>query len=228
VIVELFTSEGCSSCPPADAVLARLQGDTVSGARVIALGMHVDYWNSLGWRDPYSSAIFTDRQGSYAAVKGTTEVYTPEMIVDGDAAFVGSDEGRARDEIAKAAQGRKTPLAIKAAYDKAGAVRVSLKLGAALPAGARSPVMLVAVTQDGLTSNIRAGENEGLKLTHAAVVRELQDLGTAGAQGAETTATLKTGAGDGDASAMHIAAFVQDSATGKILAAADTEWPEKR
>jgi hypothetical protein len=252
VVVELFTSEGCSSCPPADAVLSKLQGDSVEGARVIALGMHVDYWNSLGWRDPFSAPIFTQRQGRYAEIMHSSDVYTPQMIVDGAAAFVGSDEGRARNEIAAAARKPKTPLTIKAAYDKDGAVEVSLHLGAAPPAGVKSPVMLVAVTQDGLTSNIRAGENDGLTLTHAAVVRELKNLGPVTASvpapepvsvpaspaagtasganaipGADMTTTLKLAADHADPSSLRIAAFVQDGDTGQILAAGIVGWPAR-
>nr|MBA2527451.1 DUF1223 domain-containing protein [Pyrinomonadaceae bacterium] len=105
IIVELFTSEGCSSCPPADEVLARLeQSPPVPGVEVIALSQHVDYWNRLGWADPFSSPQFSDRQKGYAQAFRQPRIYTPQMVVDGRAEFVGSDARRAREEIAKAAR----------------------------------------------------------------------------------------------------------------------------
>src|SRR5689334_4635092 len=105
VIVELFTSEGCSSCPPADALLARLEkNQPVAGAEVIPLALHVDYWNHLGWADPFSSHQFSERQGEYAAVFGNDSVYTPQMVVDGVREFNGSNSSLAQEAIAKAAR----------------------------------------------------------------------------------------------------------------------------
>ncbi|TAN03316.1 MAG: DUF1223 domain-containing protein [Rhodanobacteraceae bacterium] len=103
VLVELFTSEGCSSCPPADALLARLDvTQPIRGARVISLDEHVDYWNGLGWRDPWSAAQFTRRQNRYASTSDGASVYTPEMVVNGETGFVGSNAARAREVIASA------------------------------------------------------------------------------------------------------------------------------
>src|SRR5579871_3134619 len=105
VVVELFTSEGCSSCPPADAVLARLKHDQpVEGAEVIALSEHVDYWNYIGWSDPFSSHDFSARQSGYARAFRLNEVYTPQAVIDGRAEILGSDQGRAEEEIARAAR----------------------------------------------------------------------------------------------------------------------------
>ena len=105
VLVELFTSEGCSSCPPADALLSKLvNAETIPGVEVIALGEHVDYWNNLGWSDPYSKADFSQRQRDYSSAFDLESVYTPQMIVDGHEEFVGGDWNRARAAIVKAAQ----------------------------------------------------------------------------------------------------------------------------
>ena len=186
VIVELFTSEGCSSCPAADAVLARLdRTQPVSGARIIALSEHVDYWNNLGWVDPFSSPQFRARQNDYAAAFGVDSVYTPQMVVNGRAEFVGDDYGRASAEIAKAANQTLAAIRlepIRNAKDRdvvdltvhvtdLPAVRVSAKKDGA-------PVQVfLAITEDNLSSDVPRGENAGRRLRHAAVVRSFGLIG---------------------------------------------------
>ena len=182
VVVELFTSEGCSSCPAADVLLAKLAAtQPVAGAEVIALSEHVDYWNRLGWADPFASKQFSQRQGGYADALKQSRVYTPQMVVDGGAEFVGSDARRATAEIARSAKERKAVIELAHASGEAG-LRVAVR---SLPAGlARGPAeVLLAVVEDDLTSHVRRGENAGRKLSHTAVVRRLEILGSVAGSG---------------------------------------------
>src|SRR3989442_220758 len=137
ILVELFTSEGCSSCPPADELLTRLdQTQPIPGAEVIALSEHVDYWNHLGWTDPYSSATFSARQNDYARVLDTDEIYTPQMIVDGRVQFVGNNSNRARDAIAAAAREPKAAVTLNLASQNPVPPSITLNFrGEALPPG---------------------------------------------------------------------------------------------
>ena len=182
VLVELFTSEGCSSCPPADAVLADLEAkQSVTGAVIIPLAFHVDYWNSLGWRDPFSSADWTDRQRSYARALNDNSIYTPEMIIDGRDAFVGSRSGHAQDAIADAAKRPKANLNLSV-HEAKGARSLSIVVGA-LPAGAGASDVVVAITEPHAQVNVTGGENGGKALDHTAIVRSLRVLGAVAAAG---------------------------------------------
>jgi len=149
ILVELFTSEGCSSCPPADRLLARLAAEQpVPGALVVPLSLHVDYWNRLGWVDPFSSAAFSRRQGGYAARFGSGRVYTPQMVVDGRIELVGSDERAARRALESAAGEAKASVAVIPAAS--GSVRITV-------AGARGADVLLAITEEGLASDVARG-----------------------------------------------------------------------
>jgi hypothetical protein len=186
VVVELFTSEGCSSCPPADQLLAQLEAEQpISNVEVIALEQHVDYWNNGGWMDPFSSSSFTARQYEYAAKLGNGNAYTPEMVVDGQAEFVGSRTGQARSVIEQAASKKKTEVTVTAAGSDKRSEKFQVKVGAApnLSSG-DTPEIWMAVTETGLHSNVRGGENSGEDLHHAAVVRKLWKIGTAKDPGA--------------------------------------------
>jgi hypothetical protein len=181
VLVELFTSEGCSSCPPADELLTRLeQTQPIDGAEVIALSEHVDYWNRLGWTDPYSSSEFSARQNEYALAFDTDGAYTPQMVVDGRAQFVGSDSSRARKAIASAAHDSKTAVTVSIASEDSGAGAITFDVRAQKPptgSEGDSADVLLAITESGLQSSVSRGENAGRRLSHTAVVRKLTPLG---------------------------------------------------
>ena len=182
VVVELFTSEGCSSCPPADANLAKLEEkQPVGSAEIIALEEHVDYWNNLGWADPFSGSEWTARQEAYADTFRSGSVYTPQMVVDGTAEFVGSREREARQTIDQAARQAKANVSISSNSDETeGSGKFNVQVGrlAATAAGDTAEVWL-AVTETQLHSKVTRGENAGEDLHHAAVVRALHRLGSA-------------------------------------------------
>src|SRR5271154_7285110 len=180
VLVELFTSEGCSDCPPADSLLERLdRSQPVSGAELIVLSEHVDYWNDIGWRDPYSSHEYSERQSAYASHFGLSSIYTPQMVVDGHFEFVGSDERRAAQAIENATKGAKTPVTISSIHLSGDhAVVLHLETGP-LPssfAGDYAEV-LIATADDMDESHVSRGENAGRTLKHVAVLRNLIQVG---------------------------------------------------
>ncbi len=180
VLVELFTSEGCSSCPPADALLMLLdEQQFVAEALVIPLSEHVEYWNGLGWRDPFSAPMFTERQQEYAEVLGTG-LYTPQMVVDGQTEFVGSQRDIARQAVARAAVAPKAEIAlVMTRGGSRNVVRVEVTISGVARLGARGEADLwLAVTEDGLATDVRRGENANRRLRHAAVVRRLEKIDT--------------------------------------------------
>ena len=207
-VVELFTSEGCSSCPPADAVLADLAGRP----DVVALSFHVDYWDELGWRDPFSSAWATARQRAYASgLDG--RVYTPEMVVGGTAAFVGSRRDEARTAIA-AALGTPAPVTIALEARHSGTAVEASVSATGLEDG---QVVHVALVQREAESRVVRGENRGRTLRHAHVVRAFETV--AGGAG-RATLPLPEGL---DPSEALVVAFAQQGETGAIVGAATAE-----
>ena len=181
VIVELFTSEGCSSCPPADALLKELsEQKKMNGVQVVALEEHVDYWNHLGWKDPYSAAEFSQRQSDYAQVFGTDGVYTPQMVVDGQSELVGSRSLAAREAIQKAANQPKAEIVlVGGANSSPGKPAFEVQIKNLEGISVRGETELwVAVTEKGLQTDVKAGENSGETLKHAAVVRSLRKIDT--------------------------------------------------
>ncbi|MDQ2794757.1 MAG: DUF1223 domain-containing protein [Bacteroidota bacterium] len=211
VVVELFTSEGCSSCPAADAALRELaRTQSVPGVEVIALGEHVDYWNRLGWKDGFSAAAYTARQRQYATGFGSGS-YTPQAVVNGRYELVGSRTGELAATIAKAA---KAPQAAVLVTTTGGTAQVQVR---SLPAGTPATEVLLAITESGLASQIGRGENSGLLLHHAAVVRQLLPLGQVGANGTfSATSALKLSP-DWKRSNLQVVVLVQEVASRRIV-----------
>lgn len=219
VLAELFTSEGCSSCPSADELLIKLDAaQPVPGAQIIVLSEHVDYWNSQGWTDPYSSAQFTQRQANYARLL-VAESYTPQLVIDGRTAFVGSNAREILPSIAKAASRVKTPVRIVNAKREGNEAVVEINADA-LKSGKAEVWVALADNRD--QSSVRNGENSGRTLTHVAVVRSLGKVGMVKkAAGFEKTVRVPIVASKGP---MRVVVFLADS-DGPVLGAAMQELP---
>jgi hypothetical protein len=221
VVVELFTSEGCSSCPSADTLLKELsETQPVAGAQVVALEEHVDYWNQLGWTDPFSSNQYSLRQSQYASSFKDRGVYTPQMVVDGAKEFVGSRGREALAAIEEAARQIKTPIGLKEVTGREGstAIRIAIPASAVDGNGKQGEVWL-AVTESDLHSDVKAGENSGETLQHAPLVRELRKLGDLRAQeGASLQSSIKLDK-KWKSENVAIVVFLAEKHTGKIFGA---------
>lgn len=216
VLVELFTSEGCSSCPPADAFLRKLhQEQPVKGVEAIVLSEHVDYWDRLGWTDPFSSAKWSKRQSWYS-MRWPTRVYTPQMIVDGMEEMIGSDVRYAKATMRKAAKEPKGTVRVFAAVGEGG---VGLRIQAmGLPQGSPAHVR-VAIVEDGLETEVPRGENQGKTLRHDGVVRLMETVGEteAGAVSYEGTVSLALDP-DLDRERLRAIVFLQDAGSRRVVA----------
>lgn len=227
VLVELFTSEGCSSCPPADELLRKLdESQPVAGAEVIALSEHVDYWDGIGWKDPFSAHANSERQDSYADRFQKGSVYTPQMVVDGQFEFVGSDAHSATQAIGRAAGTPKIAVNVGSIQkDQKGRISVRVQSGP-LPAagGTKSANVLIAVADDRDVSSVERGENSGRTLTHVAVLRELRQAGTVDkTNGLSKNLEMNIAATSGKK--LRIIAIVQEGHEGKVLGVASTTYP---
>jgi len=228
VVVELFTSEGCLSCPPADALLLKLMETQRPGKEpIVAMEEHVDYWDQLGWRDPFSSHEWTWRQENYAAAFGNGNIYTPQMVVDGRAEFVGTREWEARRVIEEQARKAKTNVSVTPANSSDGKERFNVHVGKLTDfRTGDTPEVWLAITETELHSEVTRGENAGEDLHHAAVVRTLRKIGVATAKDPETSFT-------GEASValdrswrrdnLRAVIFVQEKISRQILGATETK-----
>jgi hypothetical protein len=212
-VLELFTSEGCSSCPPADELFARIAQQS-QGKPVYLLAYHVDYWDRQGWKDTYSSAEFSNRQLQYQQWLNGSTIYTPQVIVNGQSAFVGSQESAIQDEI------RKQLAAAPAATLQLQARQDHQRLVVQYTSSVKGHRLLIAILQKSAQSIVKRGENAGHTLSHVQIVRKLQHEALNASGAGSSVVRLPDGF---DAAHWEVLGLVQDQQTGKILAAAKAE-----
>ena len=218
VLVELFTSEGCSDCPPADKLLEELDTTQfVPGAQAIVLSEHVTYWNHQGWTDPFSMTDIDDRQKEYGDRFHLDSIYTPQAVVDGTAQMVGNNGPELARAVEAAAKTAKEPLTIAEPHWENGAAVFSVK-GAA-DAKTRLFAVLAA---DATTSEVAHGENAGRTLHHVAVARVMKDFGSSAADGRPLRLSGGPRAHGKDASGpVRLVVFAVDRKTGHVVAVAE-------
>jgi hypothetical protein len=218
ILVELFTSEGCSSCPPADALLRQIDGTRPgAGQLIVGISEHVTYWNSLGWTDPFSSSIYTDRQNAYGVRFRLDSVYTPQMVVNGTEQFVGSDKSSLEDAIKKE-QGHASPIALRILSLSFGDNSLTVNFSAVGEARSRGADIVAVLADDTAQSNVQRGENSGRALSHVAVARSLLRVAKLQATAQQTVQiplppSIRTTWGH------HLILFAQAPGNGPILGA---------
>ncbi len=210
-LVELYTSEGCSTCPPADHWISDLaaRGDK----RIVPIAFHVTYWDYIGWKDRFADSRYTDRQRDFAKAQDSEMVYTPQVIIGGRDFRrwpIKSDVEKAIEEIAASPAPASIAITSKPSGDR------GIEGSASLKPGGKNVELYVALTQDGLSSKVTRGENRGETLNHNAVVRDFADIGSG-----DGTFRFKPAA-DWDLTHMSLIAFAQDTRTGRVLQAVST------
>ena len=214
VLVELFTSQGCFSCPPADRLLTRLEKEQPNEkAEIITLSLHVDYWNSLGWKDEFSSPMFSRRQDIYGQKFRLGSIYTPQMVVDGETQFVGNSFENASKAITENAKNKKAAVELSGKENN-----LNVKIYD-LPPHQNATVFL-AIAEDNLASNVSRGENSGKRLEYTSVVRELKSLGMLAPEAKDFNADVPLQLQPAwKKENLKIVVFVQENQRRKILGA---------
>ena len=217
-VIELFTSEGCSSCPPADALVERVQKES-NDKPVYILAFHVDYWNHLGWKDVFSSAEYSERQKQYAHLLNLSSVYTPQIVVNGRTEFVGSEEGNLhnaiRTNLQKPAKAEITLNNVKINGDKA-----SLQYHA--EGETNSTSLLIALVEKTATSKVKRGENRGRTLSHVQIVRQLLSVSLKNSNSGTENVALPHGFNPQN---FEVIGFIQNTANGEITGATKAAFP---
>lgn len=218
VVVELFTAQGCSTCPPADRLLSAMGKDPDLGKQVVPLAFHVDYWDTKGWRDRFSDAAWTKRQAEYVRSAGSSQVYTPQAVINGGTQCIGSDVQCIRRgvETATAQSSGKVELSLAPARGNALAIAVT----AQLPAGVSSLDVMVAIFESGLETDVKGGENAQKTLHDDFVVRRLQRaFKLSGAASQQESVSLRLDP-EWQRGNLGVAVFLQDPKSHKIFGGA--------
>jgi hypothetical protein len=215
-LVELFTSEGCSSCPPADAILEEIQKN-YSDKNVVILGYHVDYWDKLGWKDVFSKAEFTERQNYYADIFRLNSIYTPQVVVNGKKEFIGSNKNKLISSIDEQLE-EKSSMSIKlnAIQNISGKIEVNYSTD---DDNSKDDQLTLLLVQKVANNKISRGENEGRTLHHINIVREISYLHLTSDE-MTTTFTLLTDLKKED---VFVAGFIQDKKSGKVTAISSSQ-----
>lgn len=215
-VVELFTSQGCSSCPSADENLAAITKQAErDGKKVITLSFHVDYWNYLGWKDPYSTAEATKRQRLYAGVHGSKQVYTPQMVVNGTTELLGSSSEKSKVAIQAAIKKRPRSSLRLSTKTEGNKIEVLWKVDGLQPAD----IVNLALVQNQVEDRVDTGENGGRTLKHVNVVRDFQVVNSAKEKDS-LSLTIPEGVQARD---LHVVAYLQSPTDANIHAAATSE-----
>jgi len=211
-LVELYTSEGCSSCPPADALVAKIEKESADKP-VYILAYHVDYWNHLGWKDQFSSADYSKRQKDYAHYLKTDGIYTPQIVVNGRTEFVGSEEGKLRNAISTNLQSASsTKISLEATDINLKQATLKYNINNA----DKNAILQVAIVEKAATSKVAAGENSGRTLAHVQIVRKLQQVNLHG-----DTGSVDVALPDGfNGKTWEVIGFVQNKSNGAVTGAA--------
>ncbi|WP_213805364.1 DUF1223 domain-containing protein [Granulicella sp. dw_53] len=215
VLVELFTSEGCSSCPPADVLLQQINGTQANpGQLIVGISEHVTYWNSLGWSDPFSSSIYTERQNAYGERFGLESVYTPQMVVNGTHQFVGNNKASLLQALQKEKQASSIDLRILST--KLSEASLSVKFSATGDIPAHGVDIVAVFADDSDRSSVLRGENSGRTLTHVAVARSLTRVAKLQAA-TEQTVQIPVPPSFHSSPAHHLILFAQTAGNGRVL-----------
>lgn len=214
-VIELFTSEGCSSCPPADELVSKIQKE-YKDQPVYILAYHVDYWNRLGWRDVFSNAQYSERQHEYTKYLKTQQVYTPQIVVNGKKEFVGSEEGTLRNAIkGSLKQDASAQITLSGVRTEGGKVILHYQTEGSVT----NSVLLLALVEKTAVSDVKAGENRGRKLAHVQIIRELQTVALTKGRGGVESITLPK---EFNPQGWEIIALIQNTNTGEITGATKT------
>ena len=216
VLVELFTSEGCSSCPPADALLRQVNGSETSGGQlVVGISEHVTYWNHLGWSDPFSSSVYTERQSAYSQRFRLEGVYTPQMVINGAEQIVGSDRGALLRAVMKEVeQPTRMSLRILSVSVAGSTLTVNFSTSGELPA--QGADLMAVLADDSDQSSVLRGENSGHTLAHVAVARSMARVARVQSPG-ERTVEIPIPSSFQSGQGHHLILFAQTPGNGRVL-----------